>query len=170
MKHYLLPLLLAVSAAPAQAQQFIPDNRALATLLGAGTGMAGGSFMSVSIVVLESRYGRYIHDIDDVIGWRSLPAVSGVVIGGGMGALSPRRLEAALIYGTAGIFAGGLVGAGVGKLLWDGPEAKWAGASIGVGVGLGVGTIAGIIWPVAERDGDGEPAAAGIPISFRVTF
>jgi len=167
MRTTLLALLLLLAPRPAAAQ-FIPENRAAATAIGALTGMAGGAYMSVSIVVLESRFGRYVHDIDDVLGWRSLPAVSGVVIGGGLGAYSPDRLEASLIYGFGGLLAGGVLGAGVGTLVIEGPEGKWAGAAIGAGVGLAVGTIAGILYPRSD-DEDGA-AAAGVPITFRITF
>lgn len=169
MKPTLLALLLILAARPASAQ-VVPENRVLATLVGAGTGMAGGSFMSVSIVVLESRFGRYVHDVDDVLGWRTVPAVSGIFIGGGLGAYSPRRLEAALLYGMGGLFGGGIAGIGVGKLVWDGPEAKWAGAAIGAGVGLAIGTITGIMHPLRERADEAVGPAAGVPVGVRIRF
>lgn len=167
MRRLLLTLTFLLAAAPARGQ-ILPENRALATLIGAGAGMAGGTFMSVSIVVLESRFGRYVHDVDDVLGWRTLPAVSGVVIGGSLGLYTPDRLEASLLYGIGGLFVGGALGSGIGALSIDGPEGKWAGAAIGAGVGLAVGTIAGIMYP--RTDDDDRGADAGVPLSFRITF
>jgi hypothetical protein len=103
--------------------------------------------------------------------------IAGAAIGGSLGAYSPRRLEAAVVYGAAGLGLGGLAGFGIGSIIWSPPEGRWAGAAIGAGVGLAVGNLIGALSPyrAAEEDGDGAgaagaPRAAGIPIMVRIPF
>ena len=62
-----------------------PQSRALATTIGGLAGMGAGAYLTVSVVVLEARFGRYVHDIDDVLGWRAAP-----ILVGGLAVARPR--------------------------------------------------------------------------------
>jgi hypothetical protein len=164
-------LLLAFAlAAPTALHAQQPQSRALATTIGGVAGLAAGGYLSVSVVVLEARVGRYIHDIDDVLGWRTVPILAGGLAGAGLGLYSPERLQGAVVYGAAGLAVGGLAGMALGSAIWEPPEGRWAGAAIGAGVGLVIGNTIGILNPLnlfTESDAEGT-AAAGVPIVFRV--
>jgi hypothetical protein len=87
-------VLLLLLIAPARISAQDPQSRALATSLGLLAGAAGGGYVTVTVVVFEARIGRYIHDVDDVLGWRSAPFIMGALAGGGLGFFSPERLRA----------------------------------------------------------------------------
>jgi hypothetical protein len=143
------------------------ESRVLPAAGGAVLGAAGGGYITVSIIVLESRFRRYVHDIDDVLNWRSAPIVVGAVTGMTLGAYSPRHLESAVLYGAAGMLAGGVVGWGAGSLIWEPPEGRWAGATIGAGLGLIAGNVLGVLNPVRGSDRP-RPSNAGIPVVIRI--
>jgi hypothetical protein len=159
--------LLAPAALPAQE----PQSRILATSIGGLAGMGAGAYLTVSVVVLEARFGRYIHDVDDVLGWRAAPIFIGGLAGGGLGLLSPERLQGAVLYGAAGLGVGALVGIALGNRIWEPPEGRWAGAAIGAGVGLIVGNTIGILNPVnifTESEDGTSIDTTGVPIVFRI--
>jgi hypothetical protein len=168
MKMMRIPLLvLALGLAPlaprpaaAQVQEALP------VVGGALAGAVGGAYLAVSIIVLEARFGRFVHDMDDVLSWRSAPIVGGAVAGIGMAVYSPRRLESAVVYGVGGFAAGGAVGWLVGALLSSEPEGKWAGAAIGAGAGLVAGNLLGILEPL--RDGERRRPSEGVPVMIRL--
>jgi hypothetical protein len=169
----LLAAFLALQPASVSAQVTIRNTRLPAAVLGGLAGLGAGSVIGISLVVTESRFQRYIHDADDVFGWRSLPVTIGIGTGTMLGIYSPNRLETSVIYGTAGMAAGVVTGLAVGSLIWDPPEGRWAGASIGAGVGLAIGGIAGMLYPRGEEDSlgsGGSGAQAGIPIVVRLRF
>lgn len=160
----LLPVVVAAAlAGPAHAQR-----EALPAAGGAVAGVVAGGYLAVSIVVVESRFGRYIHDLDDVLSWRSAPIVGGGVAGLTLGVYSQRRLEAAAAYGAGGLLVGGLAGMGLGAALWEPPEGRWAGAAIGAGAGLLAGAVYGAVNPWREPDrrrpGGGVPVGIVVPL------
>ncbi|MEX1183615.1 MAG: glycine zipper domain-containing protein [Gemmatimonadota bacterium] len=165
-------LLLGLAAAPAGLSAQRDQSRVAATVIGAGLGVASGGYMALSIVVAEARAGRYVHDVGDVLGWRSMPVIAGAATGAALGAYSPRRLEAAALYGTGGLAGGALLGMAVGAMVWDPPEGRWAGAAIGAGVGLLIGNVLGIFYPyrasAEEAEADAESQSAGIPVMVRI--
>jgi hypothetical protein len=156
---------------PASVHAQDPQSRVLATSLGGLAGMGAGAYITVSVVVLEARFGRYVHDIDDVLGWRAAPILAGGLLGAGLGLYSPERLQGAVVYGAAGLGAGALIGLAAGNSIWDPPEGRWAGAAIGAGLGLIVGNTIGILSPLnLFTEGEEGTAAVtpGIPIVFRI--
>jgi hypothetical protein len=164
-------VLLLLLIAPARISAQDPQSRALATSLGLLAGAAGGGYVTVTVVVFEARIGRYIHDVDDVLGWRSAPFIMGALAGGGLGFFSPERLQGAIVYGAGGLALGGLTGLVIGQRLWDPPEGRWAGAAIGAGVGLVVGNAIGILYPLnifTQSEGSRSIEANGVPIVFRI--
>lgn len=169
-----LPSLLLILAltAPASLHAQEPQSRALATSLGVLAGAAGGGYVTVTVVVAEARFGRYIHDVDDVLGWRSAPFLIGSLAGGTLGFYSPERLQGAVVFGAAGLAAGGLLGLAIGSQIWEPPEGRWAGAAIGAGVGLVIGNAIGIFNPLnlftQSDEGGTAVQEAGIPIVFRI--
>lgn len=157
----LAALLLHPGALRAQDQ-----GRLLPALGGGVLGVAGGGYVALSIIVAESRAGRYIHDFDDVFGWRSLPVIAGGTLGTALGIYSPERLKRAVVFGFGGMAAGGVLGFGLGQLLWEGPEGKWAGAAIGAGAGLAIAYVVGAITASADEDiGQGN---ISVPLVIRL--
>ena len=164
-----LPLVLALCA-PAALEAQDPQSRALATTLGAAAGFAGGGYLTLTVIVAESRAGRYLHDVDDVLGWRSAPVLIGALAGAGLGFFSPERLQGAAVFGAAGLGVGALAGLAVGSAIWDPPEGRWAGAAIGAGVGLVIGNVIGVLNPL-NLFTEGEERTAetpGVPIAIRI--
>lgn len=167
-RRFILTLALLVPAS-ASAQQ--PQSRALATSIGGLAGMGAGAYLTVSVVVLEARFGRYVHDVEDILGWRAAPILIGGLAGAGLGLYSPERLQGAVVYGAAGLGLGGLAGAAVGNSIWDPPEGRWAAMAIGAGLGLVVGNTIGVLNPLnlfTESEDATEVDAAGIPIILRI--
>ena len=165
--HVLSFILLALLARGVDAQD--PRSRVLATAGGAVAGVAGGGYIALSVIVAEARVGRYVHDMKDILGWRSMPVIGGALLGGSLGFYSPERLQGAIVYGAAGWVVGGLAGMGVGSALWTGAEGNWAGAAMGAGVGLIIGNVIGILMPPEFVLGDLEEGeSAGVPIMIRI--
>lgn len=159
-------MLLLSAAAPAAGQDL--EDRILPVMVGGTAGVIGGGYVALSVVVLEARMGRYMHDFNDLFGWRSLPVLAGGGLGAGLGLYSPERLKQAILWGYGGMAAGGLVGLGVGLLIWPQPEGKWAGAAIGAGVGLVAGYLTGAITASDEDDLGRSSAREGIPLVIRI--
>jgi hypothetical protein len=63
--------------------------------------------------------------------------------------------------------AGGVLGFGLGQLIWEGPEGKWAGAAIGAGAGLAIAYIVGAITASADED-LGQEGSISLPVVIRV--
>ncbi|HEX6308392.1 MAG TPA: glycine zipper 2TM domain-containing protein [Longimicrobiales bacterium] len=164
----LLLTLALLAPAPLRAQD--PQSRVLATSLGLLAGAAGGGYITVSVVVLEARFGRYIEDVDQILGWRSAPFIVGAALGAGLGLRSPERLQGAVVWGAAGLGAGALLGGLLGSQIWDPPEGRWAGAAIGAGVGLIIGNTIGVMNPMNlfTEGEDGAARAAGVPVTIRI--
>lgn len=159
-------LLLLLAAAPATGQKV--EERILPVMIGGTAGVIGGGYVALSAIVLEARMGNYLHDFDELFGWRSIPVLAGGALGAGLGVYSPERLKQAIIYGYGGMAAGGLLGLGVGLLIWPQPEGRWAGAAIGAGFGLVVGYLTGAITASAEDDLGRASVQEGIPVVIRI--
>lgn len=160
-------LVLALGMArPVAAQD--AGHRLLPAAGGAALGVIGGGYVALSVIVAEARAGKYVHDAHDLFGWRSMPVIAGAALGGGLGYYSPERLQHAVLLGYAGLGAGGLIGLGLGSVLWKGPEGKWSGAAIGAGAGLAIGYLAGALTADSDQDLGGGGAQARIPVGFTV--
>lgn len=162
-------LLLAgaiVAGAPGGAQAQV-----LTAGLGAATGMAAGGYITLSAVVVGSRTGHYVANIDEVLGWGSVPVLAGGATGAALGWLDPPRLWGVMAYGTGGTVLGAGLGALIGHLAWAPPEGKWAGAAIGAGLGLIAGSTYGVTHPIGHGGG-GPPGVSGtrVPITIRIPF
>ena len=158
----LCAVLLAVSSRGSASGQIATSA------LGGAAGLVGGGYITMSIVVAQSRVGHYLHDIHDLFDWKSTPIIIGTLAGGTLGAVAPDRLYGAIVYGAAGTVTGLGVGLVVGPRLWPDSEGKWAGAAIGAGAGLALGSVTGILlgWNSGNGDdkGNEQPAAVYIPI------
>jgi len=166
-----LVLLLALSAAiaatssPLRAQN--AGGRVLPAMIGGAAGLAGGGYVALSLVVAQARAGRYLHEYQELFGWQSLPVIAGGALGMGLGIYSPDRLRRAILWGFGGWAAGGVLGAGIGKLVWRPPEGKWAGAAIGAGAGLVIAYVTGAL--TAPAGGDiGNSQGAAVPVTIRI--
>ncbi|HEX6694413.1 MAG TPA: hypothetical protein VF035_06960 [Longimicrobiales bacterium] len=157
----------AVSPATASAQRSIP-----AAMVGGVAGAASGGYIAISVIVAESRTGKYLHSYQDALGWRSAPVLIGGTGGAIIGLTDPDRLWRTMLYGGAGTLAGVGVGVLAGQLIWEGPEAKWAGGAIGAGLGMAIGSTLGVFLPLKDKDEDSGQAQepASIPIIFTFRF
>jgi hypothetical protein len=162
----------AVTSAAAQSN--IP-----AALAGGVAGAGSGGYIAIAVIVAESRGGKYLHSYHDALGWRSAPVLIGGATGVFLGATAPDRLWRTVLYGGVGTVAGTGAGIVAGKLVWDGPEAKWAGGAIGAGVGMAIGSSLGVFLPMHKKTDSTEPVAQsvrtrirenGIPVSFTIRF
>jgi hypothetical protein len=158
---------LIVMAPRASAQD---ASRLLPTAVGVVGGVVAGGYLAVAIVVVESRFGRYLHDEKDLLGWRSVPVVAGATIGGVLGLVDPDRLYRTVLLGAVGFGAGVAVGLSIGATLGDTPEARWAGGAIGGGVGLVIGNLLGIVLPQDSGPGQINTEEARVPLMVRIPF
>lgn len=160
---------------PAHAQEPVEEvgGGLLTAALGGAAGVIGGGYITVSLIVLQSRRGHYLHDIHDVLDWKSLSVLVGGATGAALGMWSPERLKIGTLYGAAGSLVGLGTGLVVGPLIWDDEEGKWAAAAIGAGAGLAVGSLIGML-AHELRDGNGgsnsRAAAVRVPVVLRVPF
>lgn len=166
MRRLVLAVCFAVSLAgaarPAQGQ-------ILTGAIGAFAGLAGGGYVTLSIVVARAQFGHYLHDASELLGWHSTPVLIGVGTGTAVGVLYPDRLVTGAIYGGGGTVLGALAGAAIGKLVSERPEGPWAGAAIGAGAGMAIGTLIGILVP-KEDVAPEDIRASAVPIGFRISF
>lgn len=159
----LLALLLGHGTAAAQ-----DEGRILPAAIGGVLGITGGGYVALSIIVAESRAGKYVQDFDDVFGWRSLPVIAGASLGTGLGIYSPERLRRAVLFGFGGMALGAGAGYVIGPLFWDEPEGKWAGAAIGAGAGLAIAYVVGALTASSEDD-LGSSGNVVLPVAFRLS-
>jgi hypothetical protein len=65
-----------------------------------------------------------------------------------------------------GLAGGSLLGAAIGRLVWEGPEGVWSGAIVVGGIGL----LAGSIWGGLRADGDTEDTPAALSFTVPIPF
>lgn len=134
---------IAALPRPARAQQ----EQVLSGVIGAAAGITSGGYVTLAVVVARAQYGHYLHDVDDLIGWQSVPVLLGAGMGAAVGVWDADRMMTGWAYGAAGALTGGTVGYLVGPLIWKRPEGKWAGAAIGAGAGMAAGYFIGVLNP-----------------------
>lgn len=167
----LLIALMALDAQapkPASAQEFLP------MALGTAAGFGAGGYISIGIVTLRARQGKYLYYATDALGWQAAPTVVGGLTGLALGTFDPDRLERAVIYGAIGGFAGAAIGLTYGAIEWAPPEGEWAGTVIGSAAGLALGALVGMLVPAPEEEAvEGETATSrprGMPIQIRIPY
>jgi hypothetical protein len=146
------------------------EKRVLPAALGTVAGVAGGGYLAVSIVVLESRFGEYLHDFEDLLGWRSLPVIAGGITGAAIGAWDGDRLYRTVLFGAAGLGVGFSLGFAIGELTGETREARWAGAAIGGGFGLIAGNLFGLLLPEDRGPAQIGASQLRIPLEVRIPF
>ena len=126
--------LMAMSVTRATAQ-VIPATA------GAVGGFVAGTLVTTGVVVLEARLGHFIYGLDELVSLRPevLPIIIGPVTGIVLGATSPETLRRAGRGALFGAVGGAIIGTGVGHLLWDTDEGRWAGGIIGAATGMVAG-------------------------------
>lgn len=150
----LVAALLAVSAMGmgpmrASAQGVGPS------VAGAAAGLGVGVYTSMAVHVVRARMGSYLFAADEFFALRfeSLPMLAGPVAGAVLGAEDSTALWRAMGWGGVGGLVGAGAGYGLGALLSDESESRWAGLVIGSATGLVVGSILG----ATRGDGDSAP-------------
>ncbi|HEY0305553.1 MAG TPA: glycine zipper 2TM domain-containing protein [Longimicrobiales bacterium] len=161
----LVTVAAMTTARPAHAQEQI-----LSGAIGAAAGLTSGGYVTLAVVVARAQYGHYLHDVEDLIGWQSVPAIIGIGIGAGVGVWDADRMMTGWVYGASGALAGGTVGYLLGPVMWKRPEGKWAGAAIGAGVGMAAGYFLGVLNPRSDlTPGFLKKDAAVVPISVTLS-
>lgn len=155
----------AMTARPAHAQ-----HQVLSGAIGAAAGITSGGYVTLAVVVARAQYGHYLHDVDDLIGWQSVPVLLGAGVGTAVGVWDADRMMTGWAYGAAGALAGGSIGFVVGPLIWKRPEGRWAGAAIGAGAGMAAGYFLGVFNPRTDlTPGFLKKDNAVIPISVTLS-
>lgn len=158
------PLVLAALGAAAilAGRPVAAAGQVGSALVGATGGLAAGLYTTTAIYVTEARFGHYIYSPDEVLTLnpRLLPVVAGTVAGGWLGAESGHALGRAGLWGGVGLLGGATLGLGVGHLVWDTSEGRWAGAVMGSALGLLAGAVLGGREGLGDDDDDDDGAAA----------
>jgi hypothetical protein len=141
----LVVFALMAAARPAHAQEQV-----LSGAIGAAAGLTSGGYVTLAVVVARAQYGHYLHDVDDLIGWHSVPVLLGIGVGAGVGVWDADRMMTGWVYGAGGALTGGTVGYLIGPMIWKRPEGKWAGAAIGAGLGMAAGYFLGVLAPRSD--------------------
>ncbi|HEY0672631.1 MAG TPA: glycine zipper 2TM domain-containing protein [Longimicrobiales bacterium] len=147
------------------------DAQILSGAVGAVGGIGAGGYVTLAVVVLRAQYGHYLHDVNDLLGWQSVPVLLGAGVGTAVGVWDADRMVTGFAYGTAGVLVGGTVGYLLGPVIWKRPEGKWAGAAIGAGMGMAASYFLGVFKPI---DGIapswlGNSDKAVIPINLTIS-
>jgi hypothetical protein len=165
-----MALALVVGAAAA-APRAAHAQKAVPILVGGMSGLAAGTYVSLGVVAVEARVGRYLNSPNDAFGFRSVPVLVGGATGVVLGAVDDDRLydamKASIAAGAVGFGAGWFIG----SALWEDRGGKWAGAVIGSATGIVLG---GALGAILSDGGSGDPATdgtgEGIPIVFTLRF
>lgn len=124
--------------------------------IGVAVGVAGGSVVTLGIVVARARWQHvYLDSVDDLIHWQSAPMIIAPAIGLVFGLAGEDALIGSIVGSTTGMVAGAGVGAGLGWLLSNEQEWPWAGGVIGAALGMTVGGIANGLRAWARDDDPG---------------
>ena len=137
---FALALALLGSPPPAQGQ-------IVSGAVGGIAGIGAGGYVTLAVVVLRAQYGHYLHDVDDLLGWQSVPVLLGAGTGAAVGVWDADRMVTGFAYGAAGTLIGGTIGFLIGPTIWPRPEGKWAGGAIGAGAGMAAGYFLGVFNP-----------------------
>ena len=148
----------------------VADAQLVSGAVGAIGGIGAGGYVTLAVVVARAQYGHYLHDVDDLLGWQSVPVLLGAATGTAVGVWDEDRMVTGFIYGAAGTLIGGSIGYLVGPLIWKRPEGKWAGGAIGAGAGMAAGYFLGVLMP-RDRIAPGflRRDNAAVPISFTIS-
>lgn len=117
----------------------------LPILAGVAGGVAAGGWTTIGAFIARARMGNFVFDPHDIaqIRLETMPVLLFPLMGGLIGARSTDRLKAVGMGAGIGAAGGAILGVGVGALVGDTPEARWAGGIIGSGLGMLVGATVG---------------------------
>lgn len=147
------------------------DAQAVPAGYGLLAGAAGGVLVTTGVFVAKARGGSFLYSLDDALAprWELIPAVAMPIGGFAMGLDDGQRLARSIAWGGAGFAAGALVGYGIGDLLGDTSQARWAGAVIGSAAGVLGGSILGAAsYENEARTGSPESSARAPTLMIRV--
>jgi hypothetical protein len=143
-------------------------DRAASGVAGAVYGALAGVYITTGIYVTKARYGSYIFSLRDLLRVRpeTVPVVVSPLALSILGATEPERLGRAALYGGVAFVTGAVVGFGIGHLLGDHEETRWAGGIIGSAVGLLAGTLVGALQDPHGPEDPGSAITLAIPIGI----
>jgi hypothetical protein len=171
VRHSFRKLLAASVLAASLALPGRSEAQVLSGAVGAVGGIGAGGYVTLAVVVARAQYGHYLHDVNDLLGWNSVPVLLGAGVGTAVGVWDSDRMVTGYIYGTGGMLIGGSIGYLLGPLIWKRPEGKWAGGAIGAGAGMAAGYFLGVFMPQRGIAPDflGNSDKAVIPINISIT-
>lgn len=139
---------------------------ALAAAAGGVAGLVAGGYGNVALVVMKARYGNYPHTFGDAFGWESIPILTGVGTGVGIGLLDSELLLPWIIGGAAGFAAGAGVGYVYSQLVWGDPESRWSNGAVMAAVGMTIGSTFVLVtgWDGPDPFDFGSDAALRLPL------
>lgn len=133
----------------------------LISVLAVVAGAVVGFVTTLAIVVARARTGSFIFGLHELVAirWETMPILIGMAGGVTLAILHPRALDRATVRGFIGLFAGAVLGAFLGRLIWGPDEGKWAGGIIFGATGLLIGVAHSLLRH--RRRGDRRPLLAG---------
>lgn len=168
MRPLLYACLLALCASPLIPRPAAGQEVGRAAI-GGGLGVLGGVGVTTALVVARAKLqNRYVHEPGDLIHWKSAPLILGPAAGVAFGLAGEEALRGSVVGSVSGLVAGTAVGAGLGWLLSDDPEWRWAGGAMGGGFGMTIGGLAGGVLGWIDQEKRDVAPAAPVRLMLRV--
>ena len=122
-----------------------------------------GFMVTLALVVIEARFGRYIFGMEDLLAFRLdlLPIPLGAWAGYRLHHRRSHTVGWATVFGLLGLIVGAVIGTVLGTIAWRDSAGPWAGAVIGGALGL----VGGCVGSLKVRHQPKNPlitAAAGV--------
>jgi len=159
------PLVTGPGAPPPRVQRSLRFRIVHALITGFATlgGAIVGFMVTLALVVIEARFGRYIFGMDDLLAFRLdlLPIPLGAWAGFRLHHRRSHTVGWATVLGLLGMIVGMVIGKVLGTIAWRDSAGPWAGAVIGGAFGL----VGGCVGSLKVRRKPKNPlvtAAAGV--------
>jgi hypothetical protein len=132
----------------------ITITHGVVTVLATLGGAVMGFIVTLALVVLQARFGKYIFAMEDLMAlrWDLLPIPLGAVAGFRLARHHHHAVPWATICGVGGMLVGVVAGALLGPVIWGDGAGHWAGGVIFGATGLVAGTLLSRLRKLAPRN------------------